>query len=918
MRSHALFSLGVFLAGAMAYAVDLDVEGAKRAYENQQAIADQAASVYRSEESAFQRENGNYLSEVSREKRYQQVINDTQSEISNLDRQITYLQNEIPQIEQRIRDLERDRVTLDGRLNQLQQNRHREQGEIRRLEMGVRRAEQELAAEKAKTPPDEARIAALQAEVDRARRELQSQEQVVQRLDSDIRNTQNRIHNIDSDISSCQTTLSQKRSQLAQYHRARQDRVVDLQNARDDLRQQQDNVRLAYHRMEDARRDMNNAKNDYDRQALLAQQAYQYYQTVLANYHRERERVIANAKNQANQDGAAEGAARAPADGDQVGADTASRVGLEVGTSEGRTRETRSGYRTGRADGKKDANSYQAGEAEGRALAERKATAEDKPRGYNDALAKTLASVPAAESTVEVSEGEVPPASGADGGAFLVATPRNAGSIAAPGFAIPADPAYRLPTAPSVSFSVPPADRRRYNPQCAGLALPEFEPLCQKSYEGAYRAAYDAEYRRSFQRAYGEGFDANIKAAYDAALTKSYPAEFAAGLTAGAKDQGILDGFASRLPGARQDQYASGAADWNAYLATGHLIRVKESVLNESSGDKLHTPGEKTVLVTTLDNLGKKPAPAAALRAVLQSRQGIEVKATDQSLPELAADTRTIVKGTMHGKLLPSRAGAQAGLVAQLKAGTSAVGALEAKATIHFPVEAEALTLAKIPQVDEEVDGVLRLRNRLEEKSLPSPLKAYTTPVVATVTSAVAGTPLAVPELQAGESIDLPVKVKPGVWVGKSTDVPLVIETENLGGIQGTITQQFPQRIDVDRAGSLLLYDWSGKPVPEATFNVPAGGRLQFQVLFQFHRTVRVRGPFAIRATGTSDPAIRHSNNSTIGTTYGEATPGTKYSPMALSYDIPASMKGKSGYVMVGLSEGGKYIHMVQVFVNVQ
>lgn len=918
MRNRALFSLGVFLTTALVYAVDLDVDGAKQAYENQQAIADQAASVYRSEQSSFQRENANYLSEVSREKQYQQIISDTQTEISNLDRQITNLQNEIPQIEQRIRDLDRDKVSLDMKLKQLQHNRQREQGETRRFEMAVRRAEQELAAEKAKTPPDEARVTALQAEVDRTRRELQNQEQEVRRLDGEIQNAQNRIRSIDSDISSYQTSLSQKRSQLAQVHRARQDRSADLQNARDDLRQQQENVRLASSRLEDARRQMNNAKNDYDRQALLAQQAYQYYQTVIGNYNRERERVIASAKNQASQDGAAEGAARAPTDGDQVGTDTAARVGLDAGTSEARTRETRTGYRTGRADGAKDAAAYQVGDAEGRALAERKAIAEDKPRGYNDSLAKTMAGVPSAESTVELAEGETPTASGNDGGAFLVPTNRSTSTVAAPGFGIPADPAYRLPTAPSVSFSVPAADWRRYNPPCTGLALPEFEPLCQSSYESAYRSSYDQEYRRAFQRAYSAGFDGAIKAAYDAALSKAFPTEFAAGLAAGAKDQGILDGFAARLPGARQDQYAAGVAAWDAYLATGHLIRVKESTLTELSGDKLYTPGEKTVLVTTIDNLGKKPAPAASLRAVLQSGQAIDVTTTDQALPELAAETRTIIKGAMYGKLLPNRAGAQAGLTAQLKAGTSAVGALEAKATVHFPVEAEALTLSKLPQVDEEVDGVLRFRNLLEEKSVPSTLKAYTAPVIATVTPAVAATPLALPEIGAGETIDIPVKVRPSERVGKNTDVPFVIETENLGGIQGTITQQFPQRIDVDRAGSLLLYDWNGKPVPEAKFNVPAGGRLQFQVLFQFHRTVRARGPFAVKATGTSDPAIKHTNNSTIGTTYGEASPGTKYTPMALSYDIPASMKGKSGYVMVGLSEAGKYIHMVQVFVNVQ
>ena len=901
------------LVGSSAFADDLDVDGARRAYENQKAIADQALSSYRSAESEFQRGEGAYLSELSREKQYSERVDDVQRDIRSTETSISRLQNEIPKAEGAIRDLEREKASLEAALPEHRRARDREHVELRPLEAEFQKAEAALKAEKAKEKPDEAQVKRLQADLDQARKLLNAQKAEIARAEAVYKNTQDRLRDNASAISNTQTDLAQKKNRLAQQQRQLQDRHRDLRSAREDLRQQKDTVRVAQSRMEDARFQMNAAKTEYDRQALLAQQAYAYYETVQGNYTRERNRVIAAANAAGSQDGDREGAERATADGESAGAADASRVGEETGTREAKARETRSGYRTGRADTSRNPTAYQTGTAEGRALAERKAVSEEKPRGYNDALALTLAGQPQNQATQELAETDSPTDAGADGGAWLSASELVVTKVAAPEFPIPADPTYRIPSAPSVTARVPAVDWRYFDPACTGLALSEFEPLCRDSYQSGYQNAYGASYKKAFVSAHKAGFGAGIQAAYDTALTQKFPDDFTLGLENGVREQGLLDGYSTRLMTAQKEAYASGTAAWSAYLSTGHLIRVRESALAETNGDGLFTPGEKVTLVTTIDNYGAKPAPAASLRMVLNKSEKVQVAVGDRPLPEFAPQTRTVVKGAMHASILAARAGAAVGLAAQAKRQETVVADVDAKAVAHFPVEAEALTLSKVPKVDEKVAGVLRWRNLLDHNSRATPVKATTAPAVVKFEGS-----LEIPELEPGGVFDLPVQVTPGVWVSKAAEVPVLLETQDQTGGAAVTTQIFPQFIDIDRAGSLLLYDMAGKPVVDSTFAVKAGTKLAFQVLFQFHRTRTEPGPFAIAAGGTSDPAIKASNNSTVGTTYGSASPGTRYTPVAMSYDIPAAMKGKSGYILVGLLENNRYIHVLQVQLKIE
>ncbi len=907
------FIVGLLAIGVTLQAVDLDVEGARRRYESQKALADQAESNYRADERAFQSAEGQYLNELSREKKYRESVDDHDREVRNLANSITSVENEIPRIEQNLRTAESDRSRIQSALTGFQRDEQKAEMWVNRSQSELRRVESDLAAERAKTPPDEAAIARLETRRNQTQSELNQAQADLRNAQQSVRTCQHQIRNLDSQIASYQSDLSQKRLRLSQLERSRQQALMDLQSARDDLRRQEENVRFARNRVEDARRPMTASKSEWDRQERLAQQAYQEYQTVVGNYNRERDRVVKAAEAKGSGDGQREGSDRAPADGQRSGDASASKVAADAGSAEARSIQMNAGYRSARANPAQEPVSYSRGTAEGVAIAVKKANAEDFPRGYNEALARALQSEPSQSATVEVDEAN-PPAGGEDGGVFLTPTTRVGSTVASPAYGLPTDPAYKLPAMPDVSVTAPGADRRYFSSDCTGLALAEFEPVCRKSYETAYVSGFTSAYKSVFLQNHRSTYAANVTAYYDAARAQGFPTEYRAGVEKGALHQGILDGFAARLAVARQEQYAAGEMAWASYLASGHLVRVRSASLNEQSGDGLHTPGEKGEVSLIVDNLGGKPAPGGSLIAELSKQTGVEVKKSSNALPAIAADTKVTVNKALSGLVLPAKAGASLRMEATVKyLGGVSLGSAEASAEVHFPIELQSMTLAARPKVDEEVDATLKFKNLTAFASTESALRLFTNPTIAWVSGTTA-----VPALQAGEEVEVAAKVKPGVWVGRNVEVPFMVETKDQGGIAGAITQVFPQLIDVDRSGSLLLYDSAGREVKSGVFTVNANSRLVLQIGFQYQRTTPTPGPFNVRAGERSDPAFRHTNNSTVGIGHGNGSPGRKYSTMTLSYDIPASLKGKDLWALVNLSEGNKAIHVLRFEVKVR
>jgi hypothetical protein len=887
---------------------DLDFKDALRQYEKQRAIANQSQSAFKNSENEFRKDQETHLREVSRENTLRSSVSDQEREVRNLETQIARLESDLPSLEQDLRDRERQRTNEQHRQQLLQFEAQRAERAFRKDEQAVERAARELQAEESKPTPDPERVARLKQSKSEAESDLRLSRDFYSRAHSDLQRTTQRLQELDSEIRSIDSTLKDNRTKLARFNRSRQDQVFQMQAARDELRQQTETVRFAQNRMEDSRRQMTRAKSDFDREQTLAQEAYSYYTTVLANYEAEKNRTTSEARRIGAQDGDKEGSARGPLAGEQEGARVAQKLGFDTGKSEAKDRESRQGYRSGRSNPTQDPAQYAVGEKEGKNHATQKAKLEDFPRGYNDALNLTLSGTPANSESVLMPPVTTDPPAPEDTGNALTATPQAIGKLAGPSLPIPADPAYRIPSAPAANTNTVATDKRFYSPSCNSVALPEFRPLCENAYEAGYVGAVQAGYRRTFIASHDAAFKQEIQSAYDRGLGEAFPSEFQKSLSQGARDQGILDGFGQFLPTARSEQYTLGSAAWENTLSTGYLLRFQNASLEESSGDGLFTPGEDVLLALSIDNLGKKPVPANLLSAVPVEQKGLLADGAPRALPSLAGQTQTKVRGLLYAKALPSKAGADLRLGARLNRRSGLpLHQASATGTVHFPLELQSLKLAKVPKVDEEVEATVVFKNLLGEKSAPTPFRMGTSPVVAVVS----GTPLEIPEIGSQEETSVAVKVKPGIWVGSSIEVPFRVET-------GIAAQEFPVRMEIDRHSSLILKDSMGAPVPSGVLVATAGTALRFQVQLQTHVRSPQVGPFTIRAASVSEATIRHSNNTTIGSEYRSPSFGTPYQPLTFSYDIPLALRGKSATALIGLSQAGKLIHVLQVGMDIR
>ncbi len=908
--------LSVLITASFATAVDLDHLSARKSWSQQQAISDSALAAYKSDQAQFEKSNARVMTEIDRENRLERTIPEYENDLRNANRQISELEREIPEVEQRARQAESELAEEKQKLSPLEMHEKREAHHLERARERLRRAEDELKEAKAKMPPVEADIATATKAKEGAERELEQAKREHKKAEHEVRRCENEISQRQNSVASWERELANKRAGLSLAQRNRRDAGTNLQNTRDDLRQQKVLRQAAEDQREADRREMARSKADYDRENTYAVQLYDYYQQVLANYNLARQQVVDAAAQLGEKHGYSEASERAPAEGTNTGIEMAKRVGEEAGAKEAPVRQSIAGYRSARSTPGQNPAAYQAGIDEGKALADTKASLEDFPNGYNAAMAASLSSDP--PSATEVKMEEVPSdlnTAPQDKGNWLLPTKRLVKVNSDPTYPMPSDVAYRLPSRPGVRVNVPSADNRYLSPSCASVPLPEFESVCTSSYGSAYARGYRSGYESTFLSEYRRAFDSNISASYEAARKIGVAAEYQKGLSQGAKDQGVLDGFAGRISAARANQQKLGAEAWGSYLASGYLLRVKATNLEEGSGDGLFTPGEKISMSVVVDNLGGRAAPPGALLAVAQGGSGVSVSPSPRPLARLDANSRTTLRGTSFANLMPGQAGKEARFQIALSSGASSSASLiaEAKATLHFPLELQAIELSKKPKVGEEVDAKFRFKNLLTTKNAPAEIKIASVPGTVSVSS----TELASVEIEPGQQVELNGKVKPGVWVGGNTQVAFVVDSQNLGGFTGSIRQEFPALVEVDRAASLFLYDWSGKEVPSATFDVAAGGTLKFNVQFKFQGKTPLPGPFAFKVAQTSDPGIRTVSGSTVGTQYGAAGPNSTFSPISMQYTIDPSLKGKKGHVFLLLLERGQPIHVLQVFVNI-
>lgn len=859
---------------------DLNVPAAQAKYDAQRAIADRAKARMEERERDYRRVEGEYFDAVGREKQAQATLDAAQRRLSELNSTISSYESDLVRIQSTIDDYDRQQRRLES--------------EVRDRRHDLADVDRELFLEKSKPTPDAAKVAQLESRHEN--------------LESQIRDLERRIDRIQDDIADARRQYSQKQNELAQANRDRQQQLFVINDCQDEVRRAGDFVRLCQSRLSEAKSTFIFAQSEFQQEDRLAQQAYAYLQAVIANYNRERDKVVAAATAAGNRDGGREAQERAPAPGTSEGKAFAAAKGFEVGSAEGRARDRAQGYREGREKGDQIpevAAYYEKGFKSGREWADSKAAKEDLPRGYNLALTALLSNEPARKITLDISE--TSPGDAGGGGVELSAKPKVVGSVAEPAYVMPGTPAYAVPAVGTVSVTVPTRDNRYFSAPCQVVILPEFGPLCAKVYDDSYASGYQSVYRSVYSQSFAAAFGENIKAAYDAALALVNAQELREGLAQGALDRGVLVGYAKRLPDAVAEQFAAGEEAFRAQMLTGYLPIVRSLDLVDTNGDGLFTPGETAKLRLVLDNYGGQATPNAQFKARITKLVGLEGVTTSlRDLPAIAAETRATIDGVVGARVAVLPAKQKIRIEGVVEGGSLAFGFAVEK-EVHFPIELEAVTLSKKAKIGETVSATFRYRNLTKERSVESKVTLSAKPAVVAITS----DKLMVPAIEPGQTVDVTAPLKPGMWVGENTDVPFYSEMEKF-------TQPFWQGLSLDRDGALLLFDTQGLPIPTSTLVVAAGSVVSFQAQFKYLRNYNLNGPFYVQASSTSQPTITAASGSTTGVNYGAFGPGSTASKIRFSYNVPKSLAGKKEWVMVTLYNNGAVLHALQVYLDVR
>lgn len=899
-----------------AFGVDLDVEGARQRYQAQQAVADRAKRAHDTFQNGTYRDRENeFFRATENERQAQQDLDRQRQTLRDLNEEITRLENEVTRLRSSLNDLNSRKRTFEDELRNLSRDLERAERELGMKRRDLERAERELEQEKAKPTPDPATVSQWENKKAQAANEVNNAQRRVNQARRSVDDKKDDIRRVEQEISNTDFAIQQNVNSIASKDRQRDEQLIAVQSAVDDLNRAKDRAASAERELSDAKRELADLLKDYRQEAELAQQAEAYLRIVIANYEREQKKVMTAAAEAAATDGENEAKERAAQPGTAEGNVQGTNAGNQVGTKEAKLRDEAKGYNEARLTPSLNLASYSVGRDEGSDQAIKNAIQEDLPRGYNDSLQTFINGEPAKAVTVDIST-TLPPGSSAEVPELSMAL-MTVGSFPDPNFGMAVTPPYSIPTAPGAQAKIPPRDNRYFRPPCTGLVLAEFELPCRNHYDQEYQESYQLNFQSVYLAHFKKAFGEVAKGAYEGALAQKFPESTALGVKKGAFDQGVMDGFRDRLPTAREAQYAAGVNRLKDYVATGYMLRAKALLLVEKNGDGLFTPGEKVSLDLVIDNFGGQTNPQGKLRLRVKSSNGLTLDAQTRELPSLEADTRTTLVGALSGTLNAGYAGGKVEVqtVLELKDASgnfrplSEIGDSE---LARFPLELEAITPDKTPRVNEVVGASLRFKNNSRSSSSELPLKMSTSPVVMEFLQIAK-----LPAIPAGETLTLKGQIKPSEWVGGNTDMTVVSDLSEVLGI-GATRQLFPLRIAIDRSASMSLYTTGGQEVPSGAFNVAAGSRVAFEVRLKLHKNQTLPGPFVVAKGKPSDPKIVTTSGSSVSMNYGSVGPNMQLPPMRFMYDIPASLKGQRVHVLAHLSEGNRYIHSMQIFLNVQ
>ncbi len=968
------FNLGVMLLSSFLsvglLAADLDVAGAKAAYDAQRRVADQAKARLDGKEQILREAERHQATAQAAED--QAVLNRDRAEqhLRDIDELIVNHQARLTQLGYDLQQAQNWVNNVDNQLQLKQQEQERARREIERLDRQIQNIAQKIADLENKPHPgewectyvdngweehggghkgwgkprakaeQEANEACLKvhgtckqsgcrqddtpelAELRQRKARLEQERQATYNdyttFGNQVASLQYEMTKAQNQYASIQQNQQQTAASLAQSQRDREYQVRVVDDANSEVRRARNNTDLARQEVAAARPPYLQAKSDYDYEENLAGQAYAYYQQVVANYNAALNAVYAQADNAAYNDGGREAADRAPApgasDGDKVGRGDGSAKGKKDGSA----RDLYKGYLDGRSVGATDqalAVPYKEGIGAGELAARAKAHLESYPKGFNDALKAHFGGLPAQAASVDIT-GSIGSDPGGNG-QFLNLKDLKVGIGQVPAANTPKEPPYGPPAAGSPSVSVPASLKAYFSPPCSGLVLAEFEPLCRSRYENSYLSQFASQYRSIYTKEYRRTYDLSAASSYQTSLAGTDAAAFVQGRGLGAKDQGLLDGFAKAEPLMQTEEYGIGKTTFANELSKGAFLVVRGAKIEETSGDGLFTPGEPVRVSLVIDNYGRQATALGKIRARISGAAGLGTfSVTVRDLPALAADTRTTLTGVVSAPITTEAPGDKIQLDVALDvdagAGFQEAAKVRTDAETGFPLELTAITLPKNPKVNEKIEAKFKFKNRTTAEITGAKTDLSSSPAFVAFTKP----SVQLPAIAAGAEVEVPAEIAPGPWVGDDTYVRFLSQLTFADGRQ--MKQALRQFLAIDRPISLLLFDGSVQPVPSSTLKVKAGSSFAINVQLKVKSTKTVPGPVVVRAGKISNPLITFGNGSTTSVSYGSVSPNQQYSKIRMIYSVPASLKGKSEYVMVEANDGGKTQHALMVYLDIQ
>jgi hypothetical protein len=399
--------------------------------------------------------------------------------------------------------------------------------------------------------------------------------------------------------------------------------------------------------------------------------------------------------------------------------------------------------------------------------------------------------------------------------------------------------------------------------------------------------------------------------AHAQAFAVEQPAELAAGRADGARDQGVLDGFAEALPAALAEQEAAGRAAWRRLQEAGVLVRSVSTALVDDDG--LFAGGERLALDLVLDNYGGQATAKDGYQLRVRRLEGLAAKSLEPvKLPALAGNTRTTLKNVLglHVDALP--AGSRVRFEGAIeRADGVVVASVAAEGRVAYPVEIEKMVVPAGARLGQKVDVTVTLRNRRDTAT------GETSLVMATRNGSIVfgEAPVTVPSIPAGETVDVVVPMTPSVFVGGNVQTPFLA---TIVDGESRLTQPYGAVFPIVRNASLHLIDRNGAPVPGGKLIVQANSHSQLFVRLSNETVAFAPGPFGIRSIRTSDPALVIPSGNTISVQYGALRPGSTWGTQTFTYYIPPSLKGKTAWVQLGVYEGANWLHVLQIELEVR